>query len=351
VKNETNIIIIHLHTKHFLTCLSISAKLIQNCFWDICFNGNVASPGPRWDRYTPRKILHFTTDHILEVAENLRDRPGHAWTTDTFLNILGTTCHDRGSRTDESLPIVWKTDRRDLVRWERMCPMLVNILSPSNLPTATVRQASQIRKLSNLTIPKKDNFFKDIMVHPLSAGHEKVFNIQVNQILMARIMVYKNLHERKKDIYTMNENDMLRLTIDETKDFSRFFDDKNKRQNAIQQTQKLLRPSAVDGLLDARGNAIILAAEINQAKWGIRGKGDLILTTYDDAIELHMHTLLENEDKSDAMRYAQKGNITIEFLDWLLTKKEEYNRWRTRKLDHSFQTLRDMMGIFDAKPD
>jgi hypothetical protein len=200
-----------------------------------------------------------------------------------------------------------------------------------------------------LDIPKRDNFFKDIMVCALPSRNEAgvAFDCQINQILMARIMAWKFAHERKKDHFTMSEQDMLRLIIDETRDFSRFFDDKKKRMGSIQQMQKLLRKSPVDYTYDDRAIAILYCAKVNQNFWGSRGKGDFVLTSYDDVTENLMHELLQDEDKSDAMRYAQKGYITKEFLGWLLTKKEEYNILRSRGLNYSYKTLRDMIGIMD----
>lgn len=112
--------------------------------------------------------------------------------------------------------------------------------------------------------------------------------------------------------------------------------------------RELLRPSPHDGFHSEKAHAIFALADINQGKWGTRGKGDLILLTYEDAIELHMHGLLQDEDKSNAMRYAQMGYITIEFLDWLLTKKEDYNHWRQREQQYTLQELRSAMGIIDS---
>jgi hypothetical protein len=223
-----------------------------------------------------------------------------------------------------------------------MCPVLVEMVRASNLPTASVRQVPDFREVSNLDSRKRDDFFKHIVV--TQDGDVA----QINQILIGRIMLYIKSREpsRGKDNLTMSQRDMLRLTIDETKDFSRFFDDQKKRKGSIAQMQKLLRPHTEFGHTD-KAKAIFKAAEINESKWGRRGVGEIFITTYDDAIEMRMHQLLQEEDKTAAMRYAQKGYITNEFLVKLLEAKEKYNDWRQRKKDHSAERIRASLDILE----
>jgi hypothetical protein len=168
---------------------------------------------------------------------------------------------------------------------------------------------------------------------------------------MCRIMMYLRYHDvnRRKEVLSMSQYDMLRVIIDETRDFSRFFDDEDKRKGSIAQLKKLLRKKGAEGYTP-QARSILRAAEKNHTKWGRRGDNALILLQYSDATALHMHQLLQLEDKSECLRYAQRGYITTEFLEWLLSKKEDYNRWRRREADdHSAGRLRESMDIFDPK--
>jgi hypothetical protein len=294
-------------------------------------------------------ILHYASDHILEVGDRLRETPGHPWTTKSFQNTLAGMCNSRRTGEDTSTSIVWKSNKRDLVRWERMCPILVKMLPSSNLPTVKVRIPTELRGLTNIEGLGRDNFFKDIMVQPPQRGEVVAL---LNQVLMARIMVYIRCHEpkRDKDNFTMSESDMVRIVIDDTKDFSRFFDNKSKRKGQIQQMQKLLRPNPHTGVTSDRAKSILKAAEVNSDCWGKRSVGgELILTTYSDTISIRMHDLLNRDDKTHAVRYAQQGYITTGFLIWLLKGKEKYNHLRKRIEDHSTYVTRALLDIEEDK--
>lgn len=292
-------------------------KLIETCFQNTERLLPTSKKG--WERSSSTRLLHFATKIVQDIRNACQPESKHLFYLTRWQRVIAHEAfHSRGNQLDRSNRIVWHTTKDDndpLARW--ICRVTEELLmsypidgAQTDSPEYPAQGANQPGQPAD---PVRDDFF----------GHLKVENGPgLNSIIATRFRLYlesdhiKVNRRRAKTASAADECVNLNLGDGDPIHFSSFFTG-DGLNNLCKRKKQYDTPQVRSAALKNRDHWI----KHNETRF------DIFCYRQQDA-DL-VDNALEDEDWHKALFYAQTGIITKKLLLTLLSKKPEYDRWRT----------------------
>lgn len=277
----------------------------------------------RWETFPPRKILHYVTTQLKIIQASIgNDNPmKFKFDPQNFIKYLfenmGLT-RKAISDNDNSDYILWKTDPNRFIRYDRLIPIRFSLgAEPNTFATAQITITQTALPFDdNKKIKGTDNFFRTL---------GKNLPIQINHIIFLRMeaalivfgstekeLLNKGVVARHKEFYTESNLNL-----------SPLWDSYNKFKGQLTDMRKKFTLND----LNQSENKII---HRHQKLWNKRNNMINIFKASAEDEEV-MNTLIKREDIHGIITHASKGNLTEEFMEWLLERRKIYQIERENK--------------------
>jgi hypothetical protein len=217
---------------------------------------------------------------------------------------------------------VLRSSVRELVAWARMGPMIVRI-PITNGPPIVIEPEGELFPMQRTVTIGRDQFFKNV------CRTVSTKSVLISHIIIARVILFtisnREVGAPVRAGKPINDREISLVWVGQGLRFTRFFETTAKCREAINTVWRTLSKEPPTPL-SAR---LRRAATVNSESWvthSVRGLD--VLQAPHHSHETQMDDLLNLEDKFFALKRAERGYITRNFLIWLLSKKDWYNHYR-----------------------